>query len=224
MIRFALKGPGGVIRERTGPRRLVAPVLAGVLLIACSGSSDEAKKAAVSSSTTTRTTTATTTATTATTATSGTATGASEAAVPSTVAYQFDPATLQCSPTLTPAIARNWQVAAPRTAQAAGNTDSIGLRNKMEGPTAMEAAGGVTGDPSWALPAPDVSLSARVTTPDGATYESRTLGLLPTPPTSWINLAYPGDFPNAPAPTAGTYTVLWISPSGELACDGFTIT
>ena len=79
-----------------------------------------------------------------------------------------------------------------------------------------------TTDPQLTLAAPDITLWAEITAPDGVTYRSRTLRLLVNPPDSWITLEYPTDFPRAPQLTAGTYTILWVTPRGPLACDGFS--
>jgi hypothetical protein len=133
--------------------------------------------------------------------------------------FRFHQDTYTCSPELTAAITRTWQVSAPRTPQIGATSVSIGLRNKMAG--SMGDRGPL--DPQIMLPAPDVELWAQVVTPDGVTYTSKTLRLLPDPPDNFMAISYPTAFPQAPALTPGTYTVVWTTRQGSLACDGFTI-
>jgi hypothetical protein len=139
--------------------------------------------------------------------------------LPQAPAFQFHQDAFSCIPDLTPPIRRTWQVSAPRTTQIGVTSVSIGLRNKMAG--SMGDRGRI--DPQIMLPAPDIELRAQVTTPDGTTYASRTLRLLPRPPDGWIDVSYPTDFPHARDLTPGTYTTVWVTPLGPIACDGFTI-
>ncbi len=140
-------------------------------------------------------------------------------APPPATVFQFHQDTDSCTPELTPPIKRTWQVSAPRTPQAAAASVQIGLRNKMAG--SMGDRGPI--DPQILLPAPDIALQAQVRTPNGATYTSSPLRLRPTPPDSWVFLSYPTDFAHAPDLTTGPYTILWVTPLGPVACDGFAI-
>jgi hypothetical protein len=133
--------------------------------------------------------------------------------------FRFHQDTYGCTPELTAAILRTWQVSAPRTPQVGVTSVSIGLRNKMAG--SMGDRGPL--DPQIMLPAPDVELWAQVVTPDGVTYTSNTQRLLPDPPDNFMAISYPTAFPQAPALTPGAYTVVWTTRRGPLACDGFTI-
>ncbi len=117
---------------------------------------------------------------------------------------RFTGEALRCLDQPSPAIARSWQVSAPRGVPAPvrpGEVVQVGLRNKYG-----------TADEQYYV-------SARVVMPDGSSTSAATY----ITGDAWAYLLYPGDFVGAAPVVAGTYTVVWETEAGFLACDGFVV-
>lgn len=101
-------------------------------------------------------------------------------------------------------IEREWQVSAPRGVPGPVRPDEIvqlGLRNKF----------GEGDERYWVL--------VRVIAPDGtSTATSRALV-----GSEWVYILYPRDFIGATSVYPGTYTMVWETEGGFIACDGFIV-
>ena len=106
-----------------------------------------------------------------------------------------------CDPYPTPVIEREWQVAAPRGLPGKvlpGESIQIGLRNKFGAEDEFHY------------------VAARVAHPDGTSTTRSTL----LQGSKWAYAVFPEDFPGAEPLQVGTYTILWESEGGFIACDG----
>lgn len=129
-----------------------------------------------------------------------------QADTPTFVPDLFGPGGGGCVNQPAPVIDASWQTSAPRSGSDsvyAGDSLQIGLRNKFDGPNDV------------------YSVAAEVIAPDGSVTVANTV----VSGSDWAYLTYPDDF--APAYLAGTFsgtfTIVWETESGFLACDGFTV-
>lgn len=117
---------------------------------------------------------------------------------------RFNPGTYGCDgfDYSKPTVPGTWQVSAPRGIPGPvrpSEVIQIGLRSKFGNDA--------------------VYVSARVIRPDGSSTTKAT-GVLDS---NWAYLTFPTDFAGAVALTPGTYTILWESNGGPIACDGFVV-
>jgi hypothetical protein len=117
---------------------------------------------------------------------------------------RFNPDTLTCDNRPPVAIARDWQVSAPR-----GMPGPVRPRAVVQ--LGLRIRGGTPNDVYY--------VGARVIAPDGSATTATTVLM----GDEWAELLYPLDFPGAPPVDAGVYTVVWEAGGGVIACDGFVV-